>query len=269
VASFAALRTAGARADRAPAFLGVGDPLIGAQADGAMPYACGTGESVLAALAPPVDLSRGGGTAAALRRLSALPDTRCELAEIAAGFGAAGTVLLHDAARESALKEMSESGALAGYSVIGFATHGLIAGEVGANDAGLVLTPPSGADGREDGLLTTAEIAGLRLDAEFVLLSACNTASGRAGDDEGLSGLASAFFHAGARSLLVSHWPVYSDAAVRLTTRLFAELQADPGISRAEAARRAMLAQLDDPMADARQRHPAYWAPFMLAGTGG
>lgn len=267
VASFAALRRAAPRAERAPAFLGVGDPLIGVQAAGALPYPCGTGEEVLTALAPPGDVSRGAGTVEALRRLSALPDTRCELAEIAAGFGDAGTLLLQEAAHEGALKEMSATGALEAFSVIGFATHGLIAGEVGAADAGLVLTPPADATAPEDGLLTTAEIAGLRLDAEFVLLSACNTASGRAGDDEGLSGLASAFFHAGARSLLVSHWPVYSDAAVALTTRLFAELDADPRIGRAEAMRRAMLAQIDDPLAEPRQRHPAYWAPFMLAGA--
>ena len=120
----------------------------------------------------------------------------------------------------------------------------------------------------DDGLLTTSEIATLDLDAEFVILSACNTASGDNRSKEGLSGLASAFFAAGARSLLVSHWPVYSDAAVDLTTRTFDNLASSPDMPRAEAVRQAMLSILDDPSADARMQHPAYWGPFMVVGDG-
>ena len=148
--------------------------------------------------------------------------------------------------------------------MISFATHGLIAGELGAANAGLVLTPTL----QDDGLLTTSEIAALRLDADFVILSACNTAAGSADRAEGLSGLASAFFLAGARSLLVSHWPVYSDAATRLTSGLVEAMASTPGIGRAEALRRSMLAVLDDPDATARSLHPAYWAPFLIAGEG-
>ncbi|MCZ6745339.1 MAG: CHAT domain-containing protein, partial [Alphaproteobacteria bacterium] len=109
----------------------------------------------------------------------------------------------------------------------------------------------------------------LKLDAEWVILSACNTAAadGTPGA-EGLSGLAKAFFYAGSRALLVSHWPVASDAAVKLTTGAFAELAKPAGIGRAEAMRRSMLAL----MADEERpfyAHPMFWAPFIVVGEGG
>ena len=171
-------------------------------------------------------------------------------------------------ATEARIKALSQSGQLAQYRNISFATHGLIAGEVGAFDAGLVLTPPPTPDGTDDGLLSTGEIAQLRLDADLVFLSACNNAAGAADNDEGLSGLASAFFYAGARSLLVSHWPVYSDAATRLTSKTVTRLNADPTLGVSDALRYAMLDLLDDPDSDDRMRHPAFWAPFMIVGEG-
>src|SRR5450631_1847221 len=84
---------------------------------------------------------------------------------------------------------------------------------------------------------------------------------------EALSGLARAFFYAGARALLVSHWAVDSQAAVRLTTETFGYLQSDPRIGRAEALRRAMLAYLND-TSDPRNAYPAFWAPFSIVGEG-
>ena len=74
----------------------------------------------------------------------------------------------------------------------------------------------------DDGLLTASEIATLKLNADWVVLSACNTAAGGGEGAEALSGLARAFFYAGARALLVSHWAVYSTAATELTTKTFA-----------------------------------------------
>ena len=85
---------------------------------------------------------------------------------------------------------------------------------------------------------------------------------------EALSGLARAFFYAGARALLVSHWRVDSDAAVRLTTTTFAALQKNPAIGRAEALRRAMLATIDD-TANPWNAYPDTWAPFSVIGEGG
>ena len=108
----------------------------------------------------------------------------------------------------------------------------------------------------------------MKLDANLVILSACNTAAadGTPGA-EGLSGLAKAFFHAGSRALLVSHWPVASDAAVKLTTRMMEESR-HPEVGRAEAHRRAMLALIKD---EERPHfaHPMFWAPFVVVGEGG
>jgi CHAT domain-containing protein len=99
-----------------------------------------------------------------------------------------------------------------------------------------------------------------------VILSACNTAGGSDEYAEALSGLARAFFYAGARALLVSHWEVNSDAAVKLTTRAITELKAHPNIGRAEAFRLSMkeLIEKGKP-AEAR---PSMWAPFVVVGEG-
>jgi CHAT domain-containing protein len=136
----------------------------------------------------------------------------------------------------------------------------------------LMLTPPDVATDGNDGLLTASEVTKLKLDADWVVLSACNTASGGEREDaEALSGLARAFFYAGARALLVSHWYVDSDAAVRLTTKAFAALEADPGIGRAEAMRQAALAVMGDQSRPAdwtTAAHPAVWAPFVVVGEG-
>ena len=123
--------------------------------------------------------------------------------------------------------------------------------------------PPEKPTPEDDGLLTASEIAGLTIDADWVVLSACNTAAGDKVGADALSGLARAFFFAGARALLVSHWSVYSQAAVELTTRTFGNLKQKPQIGRAEAFREAMLSLI------AEGRPPSYWAPFVVVGEGG
>ena len=153
------------------------------------------------------------------------------------------------------------------YRTLAFATHGLMSGDFeGLVEPALVLTPPNRATENDDGLLTSSEVSQLKLNADAVLLSACNTAApdGTPGA-EGLSGLAKAFFYAGARSLLVSHWAVASDAAVALTTSAYREQEAAPDIGRAEALRRAMKTLMDQPGFE----HPADWAPFVVVGEGG
>jgi CHAT domain-containing protein len=145
-----------------------------------------------------------------------------------------------------------------------FATHGLVAGDLSSlAEPALVLTPPAAPTDADDGLLTASEIAALKLNAEWVVLSACNTAAGEGEGAEALSGLARAFFYAGARALLVSHWAVYSQAATELTTTTFAMLADNPRIGRAEAFRRAMLALI------AKGEAPSYWAPFVVVGEAG
>jgi CHAT domain len=185
-------------------------------------------------------------------------------------------VWLGERATERNLKALSREGKLARYKVLHFATHGLLAGESEAilkakAEPALILTPPD--DGKtaaeleeDDGLLTASEVAQLELDADWIVLSACNTAAGDKGDAEALSGPARAFFYTKARALLVSHWYVNSDAAVKLTTRAFAELSANPQIGRAEALRRSM-AELITKGAP-HEAHPANWAPFVLVVKG-
>jgi CHAT domain-containing protein len=202
-----------------------------------------------------------------------LPETTDELCAVAQSTGAgSGDVYLGEEASEKTVKSMSVSGSLARARVVHFATHGLLAGEtemlaaVKAEPA-LILTPPQQATADDDGLLTASEVAQLKLDADWVVLSACNTAASadKPGADA-LSGLARAFFYAGARALLVSHWAVDSQATVGLITKTFSELKSDPKIGRAEALRRAMLHLIDSN--DRLAAHPTYWAPFVLVGEG-
>ncbi len=223
--------------------------------------------------------SRGGINLAALRAQPPLPETADELCAVAKALGASGreadTVWLGARATEANLKALSRAGRLARYRVLHFATHGVLAGESEAilkakPEPGLILTPPkdgaTAADLEEDdGLLTASEVAQLNLDADWVVLSACNTAAGEKGDAEALSGLARAFFYAKARALLVSHWAVGSEAAVKLSTGAFEALRSDPQIGRAEALRRSMVRLI---AARGDEAHPEYWAPFVLVGEG-
>jgi hypothetical protein len=125
----------------------------------------------------------------------------------------------------------------------------------------LILTPPA-ADTtaaeleEDDGMLTASEVAQLELDADWIVLSACNTAAGDKGDAEALSGLARAFFYAKARALLLSHWYANSDAAVTLTTRAFAELSADPALGRRGAAPHAIITFSEAAKTGARTSSP-------------
>ena len=118
----------------------------------------------------------------------------------------------------------------------------------------------------DDGYLSASEVATLKLDADWVILSACNTAAGGAEGAEALSGLARAFFYAGARALLVSHWAVDSDATVKLITGAVSRMAADKSVGRAEAMRQSMLALIDK--GKPNEAHPSYWAPFVVVGEG-
>ena len=202
-------------------------------------------------------------------RIPPLPDTAVELRTVGQLFKARKSeVVLGRQASESFVKKLSKDGKLGDYRIVHFATHGLIAGEIkGLGEPALALSLPNAATRQDDGLLTASEVAQLKLNADWVVLSACNTAAGGKPGAEAFSGLARAFFYSGARALLVSHWPVISEAAVKLTTGAFSALTKDPTIGRAEALRRSMLALIDE--GAPYQRHPAYWAPFAVVGEGG
>ncbi|WP_295554952.1 CHAT domain-containing tetratricopeptide repeat protein [uncultured Hyphomicrobium sp.] len=217
-----------------------------------------------------------GGVAAArsdlwletLRRWRPVPQTAVLACEVAKAMNAGeDDIYLGPRATETNVKAMSASGALANYAVVNFATHGAIAGEVAPNaEPGLVLTPPDAASEENDGYLSAAEVAALKLDADWVILSACNTAASNAKEAEALSGLARAFFYAGARTMLVSHWSVREDAAVALMVHALSATAVDRSLGRAEAMRRAMTALADS--GNTVLAHPAYWAPFVVVGEG-
>jgi CHAT domain-containing protein len=197
--------------------------------------------------------------------LPSLLETADELAAVAAKLGASPIdIHLQKDANETTVKRA----ALANYRVVYFATHGLLAGDVkGLGEPSLALTIPNEPSELDDGLLTASEVAQLKLNADWVVLSACNTAAGDKPGAEALSGLARAFFYAGAHALLVSHWAVDSDAATRLTTTTFDILQSHPKLGRAEALRRSMLAYMND-ATDPLNAYPAMWAPFVVVGEG-
>ena len=202
-----------------------------------------------------------------IRSAPRLPETADELRKMAKTLNAgAKSVWLQGQATETRVKTMN----LSKYRTLAFATHGALAGQVkGVGEAGLVLTPPIVGTSEDDGYLSAGEIATLNLNADWVLLSACNTAA----DDgtpgaEGLSGLAKAFFYAGARSLLVSHWPVESGATVPLTTTMLKEFESHPKLGKAQAQRKAMMALMNTP-GHPEYAHPAFWAPFVVVGEGG
>ena len=204
-------------------------------------------------------IARAGTIGAALAELPPLPESEGELRALAAALGASpDSVHVGAGATERAVKAAD----LSATRIIAFATHGLIAGEVaGVGEAGLVLTPPAIADETDDGLLTASEAAQLRLDADWVLLSACSTAAGDRVGGEALSGLAAAFGYAGARALLVSHWQVRDDAARRLTTLAIT----NRALGRGEALRRAMVAVATDRQMPA-WHDPSVWAVMTLIG---
>ena len=129
----------------------------------------------------------------------------------------------------------------------------------------LVLSLPEKPTEFDDGLLTASEAAQLKLNADWVVLSACNTAAGDRPGAEALSGLASAFFYAGSRSLLVSHWSVEVNSSVQLMAGTFAAIAADPKLSHGEALQKSMLAMIDNPI-ELQWAAPKFWAPFVVVG---
>ncbi|HZP39325.1 MAG TPA: CHAT domain-containing tetratricopeptide repeat protein [Methylomirabilota bacterium] len=254
VSSLASLRRGAGRSAAPRPFLGFGDPDF-AGAPGATRGLQALGD--LCRQGEPVDT-------ALVRELPRLRETARELEQIATALGAdRSSVITGGGASERAVRSAS----LAEYRVVAFATHGLLPGELRCkSEPALALTPPATASAQDDGLLDASEVAQLRLDADWVLLSACNTAGpdGRLGG-ESLSGLARAFFYAGARSVLASHWAVASRATVALTTGAFAAMARDPSLGRAEALRRSEMA-----LASVKETaHPFFWAPFVLVGDGG
>ncbi|WP_417608698.1 CHAT domain-containing protein [Parasphingorhabdus sp.] len=209
-----------------------------------------------------VNIFRGGAVDVdSLRSLPELPTAQTELRQIETAFGPDfSTILTGNQATEKALRALD----LGSYSVIAFATHGLVSGELnGLLEPALVFTPPDDTVPENDGLLTATEISQMTIPADWVILSACNSGGGRNNSAPTYSGLARAFRLAGAQSLLLSHWQVRDDAAAMLTINTVKN--ATGGMRRSEALRQAQLKLIDD-AAIPGGAHPAIWAPFILIG---
>jgi CHAT domain-containing protein len=201
------------------------------------------------------------------QHLPPLPGTRREVTSVAKLFppGSIDIRFGNDASEEAV-----KSAPLDAYRIIYFATHGLVAGDLasfGATNAepALALSAPIGKLATEDGLLQASEVAQLKLNADWVVLSACNTAASDGSGGEALSGLAKAFIYAGGRSLLVSHWDVSDEATATIMSDLFALAQLKANARHSELLRETSLRFLDEAKTDSRT-HPRYWAPFVVVG---
>jgi CHAT domain-containing protein/tetratricopeptide (TPR) repeat protein len=273
VASLKALRAVARKNQTTKPMIGFGDPVFDPDYDTSNTRVAaakpGTTKSAVRSLtnAPYTEFWQGAGIdrSKLAQALPQLPDTADELKAVALKLGApASDIHLGLDASETTLKRAP----LADYGIVYFATHGLVAGDVkGLAEPSLVLSIPKQPSELDDGLLTASEVAQLKLSADWVVLSACNTIAGDKPGAEALSGLARSFFYAGARALLVSHWAVDSAAATRLTTSTFDNLKSNPEIGRAEALRRAMLGYLND-ASSPENAYPAFWGPFALIGEG-
>lgn len=271
-------------------FVGFGDPLFSnamalAAKDGAVARrrfrnlrigTIATATMATVADAPVVIPAVTVANSAGLAQLARLPETAYEITSIARVLKAdtANDVFLGRAASEKNVK----SGRLDNRRIVMFATHGLVPGDLnGLTQPALALSAPEvTGNAGEDGLLTMEEVLGLKLNADWVVLSACNTAAGDGNGGEAVSGLGKAFFFAGARTLLVSNWPVETVSAMLLTTKLFENQNANPTTTRAEALRATMIDLMDRVVPsdmlgtkDFTYAHPMFWAPFSLVGDGG
>lgn len=254
-----ALRRSAAPAPAPQALIGFGDPLF--------------------------DLGKGGAAGAKVRRLAVagqrnlvsydaddgfryadmppLPETRQELTALAAALGA-------DPQRDLVLGEQATRRAvmtadLRSRRVVAFATHGLMPGELpGVSKPALALA--ANADAAESPLLQLDDVLDLKLNAQWVVLSACNTAAGEAGGGA-MSGLVRGFFFAGTRSVLATHWAVESESAAELVSSTFRAAAASKADApRAAALREAQLALAEGRAGGGQWTHPFFWAPYALFG---
>lgn len=211
--------------------------------------------------------------------LASLPSTLLEVESIAANFSKS-KVLKNDILTESAFKAQD----LSVFRYLHFATHGII-DEENSTQSGLVLsnTTVNESPYGEDGFLNSKEISGLRLNADLVTLSACNTAMGKFINGEGLLGLQRSFLTAGASSVVVSLWNIYDRSTSVFMSHFYQKMrmheEEEFGLwnrslnwfgmyehplfdYKAKALRDAKLAMIDHPY----YNHPIHWAPFILIG---
>jgi len=270
--------------DRGP-FIGFGDPIFNADQleASARPAAVlahrGLGGQALQIRGIRVSeegvLDNAALTSVGLEQLNRLPDTAAEISEIAVNLGADPTrdIYLGVDASETTVKTRN----LSRKKVVAFATHALLPGDLdGLSQPALAFSSPDVTGQEEDGLLMMGEVLSLKLDADLVVLSACDTGAADRQGSEAVSGLGRAFFYSGARALLVTMWPVETSSAHQLTTGLFKWRTREDGLSWARALQRSMLELMDAPglrhpdgSIVARYAHPLFWGSFVVVGDSG
>jgi CHAT domain-containing protein len=256
------------------AFMGWGDPAFSTRSEATANNARQVRRTELTRANRLLDLDLSGKiergqSAFKYSEIPPLPETRDELLAIARTLGGDVNkdVLLGARATRDSVLAASKSGLLGNKHVLAFATHGLMAGDLPNLTQPALAMAITGSDAQNPlaPLLTLEDVLSLKLNADWVVLSACNTAASDGKAEESLSGLARGFFYAGGSSLLVTHWAVESESATQLTTSTFAHYVANPKARKAESLRQAMLKVMAMP----QYGHPAYWAPYALVGDGG
>jgi CHAT domain-containing protein len=193
--------------------------------------------------------------------LSPLPETRDEIAAIAKALGADIGKDVRFGAQATRTAALTTD--LSNRRVVAFATHGLRPGDLpGLSRPALAMAATTPA---ESPLLVMDDVLTMKLNADWIVLSACNTASDDGRTQEAFSGLARAFFFSGARSVLATHWAVESLSAQQLVTRTFAHQSANQSASRAECLRQAQLQIMEGKAGDV-YAHPFFWAPYAVYG---
>jgi CHAT domain-containing protein len=205
-----------------------------------------------------------------LAALPALPGAVKELENARAVLNAAaadeltGAAFTADQVMKTSLKD---------YRILHFAAHALLPTDLRCQtEAAIVTSPPSGAPDAGGALLSASKLLGLDLDANLVILSACNSGGPGGGAGESLSGLARSFFFAKARSLLVTHWEVSDQVAALLVVLTINDVKEKPAQGVTGALREAQLSILDRAATGklpAEIAHPFFWAPFAVIGDGG
>jgi CHAT domain-containing protein len=248
-------------------FVGVGDPVTYGR-----DLLCNNDRGVARSVAGELRSASQGFTNPHLliRMLPRLRCTAVELDAMARMLQAPRSILLKaENATEARFRHTDISSA----DLIHFATHGLVGDFVGlrVTESALVLTPPSdGVDppSDNDGFLLASDISQLRLRAQIVILSTCNSGQGEDIDSPPLGGLARAFLNAGARNLMVSFWPVNDRVGPLLTVEAVRLLRASEGrLTASEALQQAMRSLRNNTSIDGPNNsfaHPGYWASYSM-----
>jgi CHAT domain-containing protein len=225
-------------------------------------------ERQIGALFPP---DRCGDDNRNLHLLGRLEGTKTEVVTIGRQLGAQSSdIFLADAFTKPRVTEAP----LGQYRIIHLATHALLPAELGKcqTEPAILTSVPGNAPSADVGFLRPKDIEKLKLDADLVVLSACDTAGPGDGAGESLSGLAQAFFRAGTRGMLVTHWAALDVAAMRLMTGTLAASRGAGSGDTAEALRQAKLHMIDGAGSEKDTplllAHPFAWAPFVLIGEG-